>query len=407
MRLRRNNLVLALTLFFSCALVCPAQRTEQRPDAPNVVQIFLPDGSQPNQAMRLSIMRDDGRIETVFTDTKGKYSMARDFVKEGGYTVTVESDKETFDTTTVPFRLYRLSDVAYFTVFLRPLTRAPVPRASVLDVSALDANVPEAAQAAYKEGMDLIVRGQTDAGVESLVRAESLYPQFLRAINDLGVVYLKLNRLEEAAAAFSRAIKINGRFAYARLNLGITLNRQGKHAEAAALLETLFKENSTLPGVRENFADALYDTGRLVECGKLLRAGLVDPSVGQKEKAELHYKLGRLLSRQENTQEAVKELQLATELEPTAFNAHLLLGGNLLQLKRPAEAERSLLRAYEIGGREAGHAQLMLGQLYFSQQRYDLALRAFELYLRDVPDAQNVAQIREVVAKLRASQPGR
>jgi Flp pilus assembly protein TadD len=268
-------------------------------------------------------------------------------------------------------------------------------------------NVPVEAQTAYKEGMDLVVKGQTDAGVESLKRAESLYPQFLRAINDLGVVYLKQNRLEDAAAAFSRAIKINPRFAYARLNLGITLNRQGKHAEAATLLETLYKENSALPGVRENYADALFDAGRLAECGKLLRAAIADPFTTQKERAEMHYKLGRLLSHQEKTQEAVKELQRATELEPTAFNAHLLLGGNLLQLKRPAEAERSLLRAYELGGSEAGHAQLLLGQIYFSQQRYDLALRAFELYLRDVPDAQNRAQVRETVAKLRASQTGR
>jgi TolA-binding protein len=80
-----------------------------------------------------------------------------------------------------------------------------------------------------------------------------------------------------------------------------------------------------------------------------------------------------------------------------------LLGGSLLALKQQAEAERSLLRAYELGGTRAGHAQLMLGQLYFEQKKFDLALRAFEQYLRDVPDARNAAQIRDVVARLQGS----
>jgi Flp pilus assembly protein TadD len=400
MRLLRTHLALAL-IFLSCAAATVAQGGSP----PNVIQFFMPTPSQPMRTMQFTLTRDDGRTETLFTDSKGKFSMPNNLVKPGGYTVTVETDRQTYDTTTVMFRINLRGESNYVTVFLRPLKKPPVPRAKVLDASALDENVPENAQAAYREGMDLIGKGQAEPGITSLKRAETLHPQYLRAINDLGVVYMKLNRLGEASDAFSRALKVNPRFAFARLNLGITLNRQGKHAEAAALLETLFKENPVLPAVRENFADALYDAGRLPECDKLLRAGLADDALDQSQKAAMHYKLGRVLSREDKTQEAVKELQRTIELEPTAFNAHLLLGGNLLRLKRTAEAERSLLRAYELGGSDAGHAQLMLGQLYFDQKKYDLALRSFELYVRDVPDAQNVAQIKDVVAKLRASQP--
>jgi Flp pilus assembly protein TadD len=398
MRLLRTHLVLALFLI-TCAALCPAQR----PEAPPVVQILMPDGSPPNREMRLTLSRDDGRTEIVFTDSKGKYSMARDLVKEGGYTVVVESDRQFFDTTTTAFRIYRVNDISYTTVILRPLKAPAVPRAKVLDVSALDANVPPDALSAYGEGMDAISKGQTEAGVESLKRAVTLHPGYLRALNDLGVIFMKLERLAEAADYFRRAIKVNSRFAYARLNLGITLNRQGKHAEAADLLETLFKENQVMPGVRANFADALYDAGRLAEAHKMLRAGLADATLERGQRAELHYKLGRVLSREEKTAEAVKELQQTIELEPTAVNAHLLLGGDLMRLKRPDEAERALLRAYELGGNSAGHAQLLLGQLYFEQKKYDHALRAFEQYLKDVPDARNAAQIRDVVARLQGT----
>jgi tetratricopeptide (TPR) repeat protein len=400
MRRLRTRLFLALIICSCCAA---AHARAQRPDAPNVIQIFMPDGAQPSSVMRFMLTRDDGRIETLFTDSKGKYSMTNDLVSASGYTVVVETDRQTYDTTTVVFHILRVAESVYVSVYLRPLKSAAVPRAKVIDAAELDAGVPAEAQAAYKEGMELIVKGQRDAGVESLKRALGVYPNYVRALNDLGVVYLEANRLEEAADAFNRALKVNNRFPYARLNLGITLNRQGKHAEAAALLGTLFKENPTLPGARLTYADALYDAGRLADARKVLRAGLEDLTLKREEKAELHYKLGRVLSREEKTAEAVKELQVATELEPTAFNAHLLLGGSLLALKQQAEAERSLLRAYELGGTRAGHAQLMLGQLYFEQKKFDLALRAFEQYLRDVPDARNAAQIRDVVARLQGS----
>jgi Flp pilus assembly protein TadD len=402
MRLARNRLPLALFI-----LSCAAAASAQRPDAPNVIQFFMPDGSQPNQVMRFTLMRDDGRVETLFTDSKGKYSMSGDMVKAGNYTVVVETDRQTYDTTTTLFRIVRTSDVDYVTVFLRALKGVRLPPAKVLDLSALDADVPEAARAAYQQGMDLIVKQQTAQGIESLKRAVTLHPKYLRALNDLGVVYLKLNRLDEAADTFNLALKVNSRFAYGRLNLGMTLNRQGKHDEAARLLGALFKENPVLPGVRASFADALYDAGRIAETRKLLVAGLEDETLKREEKAELHYKLGRALSREGKTAEGVKELQETIELEPSAVNAHLLLGGDLMQLKRADEAERALLRAYELGGVSAGHAQLLLGQLYFEQKKYDLALRAFEQYLKDVPGAHNAAQIRDVVGQLRTPPPAK
>ncbi|MCA1628998.1 MAG: tetratricopeptide repeat protein [Acidobacteria bacterium] len=402
MRLTRTLLLLAHVI-----LLCTLGVSAQSPGAPPVIQFFMPGGGQFSHELRFTLSRDDGRIETLYTDSKGKYSMPRSLMKPGNYTIFVNGDRQTYDDTTVVFRLSNMGDIPYTTVFLRPLKAAATPRAGVIDVATLDADVPAGAQSAYREGMEAIVKGQTDAGIESLKRAVSLHPQYLRALNDLGVVYMKINRLEEAADTFQRAIKISNRFAPSRLNLGITLNRMGKHDEAADLLQTLFKENPLLPGLRASLADALYDAGRLAETAKALRAGLAGETLSREERAELHYKLGRVLSREAKMVEAVRELRRATELEPTGFNAHLLLGGGLIQLKQLPEAERSLLRAYELGGARAGYAQLMLGQLYFHQQKFDLARLAFEQYLKDVPDARNAAEIRDAVGKLKTRPSGK
>jgi Flp pilus assembly protein TadD len=389
--------VLAVALFAaSCAGRAAAQ-------APNVIQFFMPDGSYPSREIRFTLTRDDGRTEELFSDSKGKYSMAGSLVRAADYTVTVAGDGSTYDTTVATFRLTRTSDVVYLPVFLHARKGAPVPPPRVVDLSADDTKVPEQARAAYGRGMESLGAGRTGDAIRELTRALELHPQYLRALNDLGVLYLKLGRLDEAGDAFGRALKLSPRFELARLNLGTVLGRQGRYAEAERLLETLFKENPSLPGARLAYADALFDAGKPADARKVLRAGLEDEKLDRATRAQLRYKLGRALAREEKYAEAVKELQAAIELEPRAANAQLLLGGALLQLKRDDEAERALLRAYEIGGGDAGSAQLMLGELYTRQRKYEPALRAFEQYLKDVPDAPNAAQIRGVAANLRAA----
>jgi len=67
------------------------------------------------------------------------------------------------------------------------------------------------------------------------------------------------------------------------------------------------------------------------------------------------------------------------------------------------EAEKSLLRSYEVAGAGAGTAQMFLGQLYLMQQKQAAALKAFEQYLKDVPGAANAAQIKAEIEKLKAA----
>ena len=46
---------------------------------------------------------------------------------------------------------------------------------------------------------------------------------------------------------------------------------------------------------------------------------------------------------------------------------------------------------------------MFLGQLYFAQQKYELAMRAFEQYLKDVPRAPNSVQVQGVIDNLKVA----
>jgi superkiller protein 3 len=366
--------------------------------APPRIQFFMPGGGLPTRELRFELTRDDGRVELLFTDTKGMFQLTGGLTAEGDYIIRIEGDGRTFETTVTRFRIVR--SISYIPVFLNPL-KGEIPAREVVDVA--DAKAPDDAKAAYTAAMQAVSEGQAEAAISEFNRALNLYPQYLRALNDLGVLYLKLNRLDEAAATFNRAIALNKRFYHPRLNLGVVYNRQGRFSEAVGLLEQLHKEVPTLAGLRAAFADALGGTGKTAEAKKLIATALGEAGLSNQAKSELHFKLGVVLNREEKFAEAATELEQAVRLDQSAANARLQLGGAYLQLKKLPEAEGELLKAYELGGSGAGAAQLFLGQIYFMQQKYQQSQLAFEQYLRDVPNAPNAAQIREVIEKLKAA----
>lgn len=66
-----------------------------------------------------------------------------------------------------------------------------------------------------------------------------------------------------------------------------------------------------------------------------------------------------------------------------------------MQLQELARAETERRRAYELGVKLAGGAQLLLGHISYGERRLEDAQRAFEQYLKDVPSAPNASQIKK------------
>jgi len=370
--------------------------------APSAIQFFLPGGGLPGREMRFTLTRDDGLIEILFTDTKGKCLLTGNLGRDGDYTITVEGDGRTFDTTTQRFRLVR--SIAYIPVFLRPLKGEAPPPKEIVDVSVFDAKVPTEAKAAYEQAMKAVGENNADGAISEFTRALSIYPQYLRALNDLGVLYLKLNRLNEAAATFTQAISLNPHFYFPRLNLGVAYNRQGNFGEAVKVLDKLAKEQPSLASARIQLAEALVGLAQTDAAQEQLRLALAGNNLDGAMRADAHFKLGMLLDREERYAAAMAEFEKAIAINPQAANAHLYLGGAQLQLKKMAEAEASLLKAYELGGSRVAGAQLLLGQLYYLQQKFDLSQRAFEQYLKDMPNAPNAGQVKALIERVKSLQ---
>src|SRR5215216_6613243 len=398
MHLHTSRLAFALLL---CPLlgVPPFVQEERAGGAPPSIQFFMPDGSLPPRELRFTLSADNGRVETFYTDSKGKFLITRllGLRTDAEYRITVESDGRTFDTTTVSFKEF---GVYYIPIFLKRLKSPAIQPARLVDLAEFDVLVPEPARQAYAAAMRLLKGGEGDQALRELERAVTIYPSYFRALNDLGVLYMKSDKLDSAAEVFERAIKLGPHVYYPRLNLAIINTRRARYKEAVTQLEHLHKENPALAEIRIALGDALMAMNRLDEAEPHLRAALTDTRLDRGPAGNAHYLLGMLLNRKNQYEAAIKELTQASEAIPNSARTHLQLGGALLQVSRLDEAERELLSAYRIGGTRMGGAQLMLGQIYFMQKKFESALRAFEQYLADVPQAPNAVEIKGVIKKI-------
>jgi len=366
------------------------------------IQFFMPDGSLPSREVRFTMAMDNGRIETFYSDSKGRFMLTRSLglKPDAEYRVTVVSDGTSFDTTTATFKEY---GVFYITIYLKPFTPRATPPPKLVDIAELDGLVSDEAKKAYEDAMRAFKEGQRDEAILGLERALTIYPDYFRALNDLGVIYMKMDRLDDATRLFERAAKVAPRVHQPRLNLGIIQTRQGKYKEAVALLGPLYKENQSISEVGIALADALIALNRLDEAEPHLRTALLDSKLDRPTAGDAHYRLGLLLNKKQKYGAAVVELSQAAESIPNSARTRLQLGGALLQLQRFDDAERELQTAYRLGGVQMGGAQLMLGQIYYMEKKYDRALFAFEQYVRDVPDAPNAAEVKGVIEKIKAA----
>ncbi|HET9529761.1 MAG TPA: tetratricopeptide repeat protein [Blastocatellia bacterium] len=397
----RRSLLQAVTAALLILLVSIISNA-QTGGAPPSIQIFMPDGSLPPREVRFQLVSEDGRVETFYTDTKGRFLITR---SEGlrpnvRYTITVQGDGLTYDTTVVSFKEY---NVYYIPVFLRPIKPDVVKPAGVIDLAEIDSASPPDAREAYENGLKAIRTNQPDEAVREMNRAIEIYPNYFRALNDLGVLLMKLNRLDEAASAFERASSLAPRIYYPRLNLAIVRTRQAKYKDAITILDKLHKENPGVVEIRTPLADALMAAGNLDEAERHLRSALSDKRLDRDSSGNTYYLLGLLLNRKQKPAEAVAALQTAAKIIPGGPRIHLQLGGALLQLKRYEEAERELKEAYRLSGPELGAAQFLLGEVYFMTGKYESAMRAFEQYLADVPKAPNTAEVRALIDKIKAA----
>jgi tetratricopeptide (TPR) repeat protein len=118
-----------------------------------------------------------------------------------------------------------------------------------------------------------------------------------------------------------------------------------------------------------------------------------------------HFALGVAQYRTKQYPASIEALQRSISLAPNSPNApqaYFYLGMAQMRDGKNTEAETSLKKAYELGGKQTSpDVHMALAQIYSNTKRYKEAADELEVFLKEAPDARDAENIRKLIKQLR------
>ncbi|HKQ99022.1 MAG TPA: tetratricopeptide repeat protein, partial [Pyrinomonadaceae bacterium] len=192
----------------------------------------------------------------------------------------------------------------------------------------------------FRYGMLLTDTKAPGAAVIRLQEALQTFPNSPKLWFALGIAHFSGHNADEAARAFQRSLELDPQFAPALAYLGLMQTEQGQYKAALALYEKALSVDEKTAIVHYLAADALTkDGGGDVAAAEkhLARAVTLDKTFAPAQLA-----LGKLYQRAERLEDAARQFEYVTRLQPDLAEAHYQLGRVYTRLKRTREAQAEL-----------------------------------------------------------------
>lgn len=264
-------------------------------------------------------------------------------------------------------------------------------------------------------GLARMQRKDWAGAVEYLERALGIAGPAPQIFNNLGIALRELGRLDDALAAFDKALALQPAYRAAQVNKANSLRRAGRPSEALNLYDELTLRQANDAHALHGKGLCLQDLSRFDEAAAALRAALeVDPGfqeaiyalatvheqAAQYEEAIARYRdllkskprdartlngLGLVHSVLRQRRDAIQCFEAAIDADKSAPDAYANLAAEYAELDRLDEALKLYLRAAELGGDQAGLLQ-HVAEAYSQGRRF--------------------AEAAETYGKLRALRPG-
>jgi tetratricopeptide (TPR) repeat protein len=113
-----------------------------------------------------------------------------------------------------------------------------------LNVRRLQAEVPEAAKAAYMRGVKHHLEGRLEAALMAFRDAMTLCPEYSPPLIDTGAIYLLFNRPDAALIFLERALSIDSKDLAARTNVAAALVLKKQYDEAVKQLTAIVRDSA-------------------------------------------------------------------------------------------------------------------------------------------------------------------
>jgi tetratricopeptide (TPR) repeat protein len=187
--------------------------------------------------------------------------------------------------------------------------------------------------------------GKVDEAISALGEAVKLNPRYLEACMGLGVLYETKNDLASAVKHYDKALEIDPTNVNVYHRLGFVLTKDKRYSEAAAVYETLAKIDAKDPFVYIEWANIFFNQKLADEAIGILEKGI---AAGIKD-ADLYTALGYARSLKNETGADVFVLyNMALEIKPDSAVAHFYLGAYYDRIKNKDAAARQMREAIRL-----------------------------------------------------------
>jgi tetratricopeptide (TPR) repeat protein len=189
-----------------------------------------------------------------------------------------------------------------------------------------------------------------------------LFPEDPSAYFTQGVIYDRMEKVEEALTSLRKAIELKPEYITARFQLIQTLEDQGRFDEAKTEYNAILaitKDEKTVERVNSRLQN-LDQTAQLYALTKAARE---------------YFDQGKF-------KESLSEADDLLAINPSNFVAYVIRGMSYVALKRPVDAIEAFKKALEIQPKSL-HARSQLGQVYRDEGRFEEAIETFEQVARE------------------------
>ena len=209
--------------------------------------------------------------------------------------------------------------------------------------------------------------------IESSLRTN---PEHAEALNNLGVAYRRMGRLDDAMEAHRRAVQLSPKSATAHNNLGTDAHALGQFEEALRHYQTAISLNPSSAEAHRNMGATLVELGRLDRAAAHIERSLeLMP-----DSADAHQSLGTVMLRTGRSDQAIRHFDEALRLDPQHAGARNNLGMALELSGRLEDAAAQYREAARITPGAITYDNL--GYVLVRLGRHDEARMYFERAIR-------------------------
>ena len=236
-----------------------------------------------------------------------------------------------------------------------------------------------------EEVFNLAIKNHQESKTDN---AEKLYnqvlkidPNYLPALNNLGVLYKKLGKHNKAKSCYEKAITLNPNNIDILYNLGNIFQKLEEYQKAKDYYEKVIKINS-------NYTDAYNNLGVVFQkLGKYQKAKNCYEKVITiiPNYAEAHNNLGIMFQKLEEYQKAINCYEKAIQINPIFADAHNNLGKSFKELGENQKAIDFYEKTIEINPNHLA-AQSNLGHLFFEIEEFEKAKNCFKKAIQIKPN---------------------